>query len=72
MVNDLFYTLLFPRYIAYSRLACFISTAEAVLQKMDDMTKLRRRRLMDLDDLEEFHDAEVNAYSDYIYIFIVE
>lgn len=34
---------------------CF-STAEAVLQKMDDMEKMRRRRRMG--DLEEFHDTE--------------
>ncbi|XP_014820790.1 PREDICTED: ATPase family AAA domain-containing protein 2 isoform X2 [Calidris pugnax] len=32
------------------------NTAEAVLQKMDDMEKMRRRRMMD--DLGVFHDAE--------------
>uniref|UniRef100_A0A8C5TSN4 ATPase family AAA domain-containing protein 2 n=1 Tax=Malurus cyaneus samueli TaxID=2593467 RepID=A0A8C5TSN4_9PASS len=32
------------------------NTAEAVLQKMDDMEKMRRRRRMG--DLEEFHDTE--------------
>uniref|UniRef100_A0A8D2N8J6 ATPase family AAA domain-containing protein 2 n=1 Tax=Zonotrichia albicollis TaxID=44394 RepID=A0A8D2N8J6_ZONAL len=34
----------------------YFSTAEAVLQKMDDMEKMRRRRRMG--DLEEFHDTE--------------
>ncbi|XP_071659923.1 ATPase family AAA domain-containing protein 2-like isoform X1 [Patagioenas fasciata] len=34
----------------------FTSTAEAVLQKMDDMEKMRRRRMME--DLGVFHDAE--------------
>lgn len=34
----------------------YLSTAEAVLQKMDDMEKRRRRRMMD--DLGVFHDAE--------------
>ncbi|KFV08235.1 ATPase family AAA domain-containing protein 2, partial [Tauraco erythrolophus] len=33
------------------------NTAEAVLQKMDDMEKMRRRRMME--DLGVFHDAEV-------------
>ncbi|NXA17015.1 ATAD2 protein, partial [Ibidorhyncha struthersii] len=40
------------------------NTAEAVLQKMDDMEKMRRRRMMD--DLGVFHDAEeenLNMYS---------
>ncbi|XP_025065682.1 ATPase family AAA domain-containing protein 2 isoform X2 [Alligator sinensis] len=34
------------------------NTAEAVLQKMDDMKKMRRRRMMDLEDLGVFNDAE--------------
>ncbi|NXT42576.1 ATAD2 protein, partial [Pelecanoides urinatrix] len=34
------------------------NTAEAVLQKMDDMEKMRRRRIME--DLGVFHDAEEN------------
>lgn len=34
----------------------YLSTAEAVLQKMDDMEKKRRRRMME--DLGVFHDAE--------------
>ncbi|NXJ93769.1 ATAD2 protein, partial [Corythaixoides concolor] len=34
------------------------NTAEAVLQKMDDMEKMRRRRMME--DLGVFHDAEEN------------
>ncbi|NXW60623.1 ATAD2 protein, partial [Eurystomus gularis] len=39
------------------------NTAEAVLQKMDDMEKMRRRRMME--DLGVFHDAEenLNMYS---------
>ncbi|NXX46800.1 ATAD2 protein, partial [Tricholaema leucomelas] len=39
------------------------NTAEAVLQKMDDMEKMRRRRMME--DLGVFHDAEedLNVYS---------
>ncbi|XP_035747464.1 ATPase family AAA domain-containing protein 2 isoform X2 [Egretta garzetta] len=40
------------------------NTAEAVLQKMDDMEKMRRRRMME--DLRVFHDAEeenLNMYS---------
>ncbi|XP_064363913.1 ATPase family AAA domain-containing protein 2 isoform X4 [Dromaius novaehollandiae] len=36
------------------------NTAEAVLQKMDDMKKMRRRRMMDLEDLGVFNDAEEN------------
>lgn len=36
----------------------YLSTAEAVLQKMDDMEKMRRRRMME--DLGVFHDAEVD------------
>lgn len=35
-----------------------ISTAEAVLQKMDDMKKMRRQRMMDLEDLGVFNDRE--------------
>ncbi|NXP77134.1 ATAD2 protein, partial [Ramphastos sulfuratus] len=35
------------------------NTAEAVLQKMDDMEKMRRRRMME--DLGVFHDAEVDT-----------
>ncbi|KFP72297.1 ATPase family AAA domain-containing protein 2, partial [Apaloderma vittatum] len=35
------------------------NTAEAVLQKMDDMKKMRRRRMME--DLGVFHDAEVDT-----------
>uniref|UniRef100_A0A674JJY0 ATPase family AAA domain-containing protein 2 n=1 Tax=Terrapene triunguis TaxID=2587831 RepID=A0A674JJY0_9SAUR len=34
------------------------NTAEAVLQKMDDMKKMRRRRMIDLEDLGVFNDAE--------------
>ncbi|XP_066480194.1 ATPase family AAA domain-containing protein 2 [Tiliqua scincoides] len=34
------------------------NTAEAVLQKMDDMKKMRRRRMMDLEDLGVFNDGE--------------
>ncbi|XP_062987169.1 ATPase family AAA domain-containing protein 2 [Elgaria multicarinata webbii] len=34
------------------------NTAEAVLQKMDDMKKMRRRRMMDLEDLGVFNDRE--------------
>jgi len=34
----------------------YLSTAEAVLQKMDDMEKMRRRQMME--DLGVFHDAE--------------
>ncbi|XP_030409640.1 ATPase family AAA domain-containing protein 2 isoform X6 [Gopherus evgoodei] len=34
------------------------NTAEAVLQKMDDMKKMRRRRMLDLEDLGVFNDAE--------------
>ncbi|XP_077207676.1 ATPase family AAA domain-containing protein 2 isoform X1 [Paroedura picta] len=34
------------------------NTAEAVLQKMDDMKKMRRRRMMDLEDLGVFNHAE--------------
>lgn len=42
------------------------NTAEAVLQKMDDMKKLRRKRLRDLDDLEVLNEAEegnLNMYT---------
>ncbi|XP_053106598.1 ATPase family AAA domain-containing protein 2 isoform X2 [Hemicordylus capensis] len=42
------------------------NTAEAVLQKMDDMKKMRRRRMMDLEDLGVFNDGEeenLNVYS---------
>nr|XP_056710645.1 ATPase family AAA domain-containing protein 2 [Euleptes europaea] len=42
------------------------NTAEAVLQKMDDMKKMRRRRIMDLEDLGVFNDAEaenIGVYS---------
>uniref|UniRef100_A0A8D0G8R7 ATPase family AAA domain-containing protein 2 n=1 Tax=Sphenodon punctatus TaxID=8508 RepID=A0A8D0G8R7_SPHPU len=34
------------------------NTAEAVLQKMDDMKKMRRRRMIELEDLGVFNDAE--------------
>uniref|UniRef100_A0A8C8R5J4 ATPase family AAA domain-containing protein 2 n=1 Tax=Pelusios castaneus TaxID=367368 RepID=A0A8C8R5J4_9SAUR len=34
------------------------NTAEAVLQKMDDMKKMHRRRMIDLEDLGVFNDAE--------------
>ncbi|XP_063780456.1 ATPase family AAA domain-containing protein 2 [Pseudophryne corroboree] len=34
------------------------NTAEAVLQKMDDMKKMRRRRLRELDDITVFNDTE--------------
>ncbi|KAM9387383.1 ATPase family AAA domain-containing protein 2 [Phaethornis superciliosus] len=37
------------------------NTAEAVLQKMDDMEKMRRRRMME--DLGVFHDENLNMYS---------
>nr|XP_020652184.1 ATPase family AAA domain-containing protein 2 isoform X1 [Pogona vitticeps] len=42
------------------------NTAEAVLQKMDDMKKMRRQRMMDLEDLGVFNDREgenLNVYS---------
>nr|XP_028592039.1 ATPase family AAA domain-containing protein 2 isoform X1 [Podarcis muralis] len=42
------------------------NTAEAVLQKMDDMKKMRRRRMLDLEDLGVFNDGEeenLNVYS---------
>ncbi|KAJ7338109.1 hypothetical protein JRQ81_010688 [Phrynocephalus forsythii] len=42
------------------------NTAEAVLQKMDDMKKMRRQRMMDLEDLGVFNDREeenINVYS---------
>ncbi|KAM9307742.1 LOW QUALITY PROTEIN: ATPase family AAA domain-containing protein 2 [Gastrophryne carolinensis] len=42
------------------------NTAEAVLQKMDDMKKMRRRRMRELEDLGVFHDTEdenVDMYS---------
>ncbi|XP_008106434.2 ATPase family AAA domain-containing protein 2 isoform X1 [Anolis carolinensis] len=42
------------------------NTAEAVLQKMDDMKKMRRRRIMGLEDLGVFNDREeesLNVYS---------
>ncbi|XP_038666245.1 ATPase family AAA domain-containing protein 2-like isoform X3 [Scyliorhinus canicula] len=34
------------------------NTAEAVLQKMDDMKKLRRQRMRELENLREFNDTE--------------
>lgn len=34
------------------------STAEAVLQKMDHMKKMRRRRMRELEDLGVFNDTE--------------
>uniref|UniRef100_A0A674JEA5 ATPase family AAA domain-containing protein 2 n=1 Tax=Terrapene triunguis TaxID=2587831 RepID=A0A674JEA5_9SAUR len=37
------------------------NTAEAVLQKMDDMKKMRRRRMIDLEDLGVFNDAEESS-----------
>lgn len=37
----------------------YLSTAEAVLQKMDDMEKMRRRRMME--GLGVFHDPEVDT-----------
>lgn len=41
----------------------FLSTAEAVLQKMDDMEKQRRRRMRKLEDLEVFNETEeVNIF----------
>ncbi|XP_044149184.1 ATPase family AAA domain-containing protein 2 [Bufo gargarizans] len=42
------------------------NTAEAVLQKMDDMKKMRRRRLRELEDLGVFNDTEeenIDMYS---------
>ncbi|XP_073488315.1 ATPase family AAA domain-containing protein 2 [Aquarana catesbeiana] len=42
------------------------NTAEAVLQKMDDMKKMRRRRMRELEDLGVFNDTEeenVDMYS---------
>ncbi|OCT74999.1 hypothetical protein XELAEV_18033988mg [Xenopus laevis] len=41
------------------------NTAEAVLQKMDHMKKMRRRRLRELDDLTVFNDTEesIDMYS---------
>ncbi|XP_042321587.1 ATPase family AAA domain-containing protein 2 isoform X2 [Sceloporus undulatus] len=41
------------------------NTAEAVLQKMDDMKKMRRRRMMDLDDLGVFNDREEESLDVY-------
>lgn len=43
-------------YFYFHMSTLYFSTAEAVLQKMDDMEKMRRRRRMG--DLEEFHDTE--------------
>lgn len=43
-------------YFCFLMSTLYLSTAEAVLQKMDDMEKMRRRRRMG--DLEEFHDTE--------------
>lgn len=41
----------------------FLSTAEAVLQKMDDMKKMRRRRMRGLEDLTVFNETEeVNIF----------
>lgn len=41
----------------------FLSTAEAVLQKMDDMKKMRRRRMRELEDLGVFNETEeVNIF----------
>lgn len=41
----------------------FLSTAEAVLQKMDDMKKQRRRRMREFEDLEVFNETEeVNIF----------
>ena len=41
----------------------FFSTAEAVLQKMDDMKKRRRRRMREFEDLEVFNETEeVNIF----------
>uniref|UniRef100_A0A8D2IPH4 ATPase family AAA domain-containing protein 2 n=1 Tax=Varanus komodoensis TaxID=61221 RepID=A0A8D2IPH4_VARKO len=38
------------------------NTAEAVLQKMDDMKKMRRRRMMDLEDLEPRHQRKPKLF----------
>lgn len=40
-----------------------LSTAEAVLQKMDDMKKMRRRQMRELEDLEVYNETEeVNIF----------
>lgn len=39
-----------------------LSTAEAVLQKMDDMEKMRRRHKKGLEDFGVFNNAEVNTH----------
>uniref|UniRef100_A0A8B9PRR4 ATPase family AAA domain-containing protein 2 n=1 Tax=Apteryx owenii TaxID=8824 RepID=A0A8B9PRR4_APTOW len=48
------------------------NTAEAVLQKMDDMKKMRRRRMMDLEDLGVFNDAEEVNIHLFLYFCIFE
>ena len=41
----------------------FLSTAEDVIQKMDDRKKQRRRRMREFEDLEVFNETEeVNIF----------
>lgn len=58
---DVFCFCLLAYLRSYMSTLC-LSTAEAVLQKMDDMEKMRRRHKKGLEDFGVFNKAKVNTH----------